>query len=338
MKEQIGTIVQDALAHIAAAANERALDDARVAVLGKKGTLTLAAAGIKDVPKEDKAAIGQLLNAARATITATLDTKQTALREIADRAALAGIDATLPARALPLGALHPLTQIRDQAIGILRRMGFVLADGPEIEDEFHCFDALNTPADHPARNEKDTFYFDSGKLLRTHTSSVQIRTMEAQVPPIRIIAPGSAYRRDEIDATHLSVFNQLEGLAVGSDISLPDLKGTLEYFFRELFGTSTEVRFRPHFFPFTEPSFEIDVKLQIKGQAPRWIEVAGCGMVDPAVFDAINTSRKDNAYDPEKTTGFAFGMGLDRLAMIRWGIRDIRLLIENDVRFLKQFA
>ena len=338
MKEQIGTIEQDALAHIAAAANERALDDARVAVLGKKGTLTLAAAGIKDVPKEDKAAIGQLLNAARATITAALDAKQTALREIADRAALAGIDATLPARALPLGALHPLTQIRDQAIGILRRMGFVLADGPEIEDEFHCFDALNTPADHPARNEKDTFYFDSGKLLRTHTSSVQIRTMEAQVPPIRIIAPGSAYRRDEIDATHLSVFNQLEGLAVGSDISLPDLKGTLEYFFRELFGTSTEVRFRPHFSPFPEPSFEIDVKLQIKGQAPRWIEVAGCGMVDPAVFDAINTSRKDNAYDPEKTTGFAFGMGLDRLAMIRWGIRDIRLLIENDGRFLKQFA
>ena len=338
MKEQIGAIEIDALAHIAAATSERSLEDARIAVLGKKGTLTLAAAGIKDVPKEDKAAVGQLLNSARACITAALDAKQAALREIADRAALAGIDATLPARTLPLGALHPLTQIRDQAITILRRMGFVLADGPEIEDEFHCFDALNTPADHPARNEKDTFYFDSGKLLRTHTSSVQIRTMETQVPPIRIIAPGSAYRRDEIDATHLSVFNQLEGLAVGNDISLPDLKGTLEYFFRELFGTTTEVRFRPHFFPFTEPSFEIDVKLQIKGQAPRWIEVAGCGMVDPAVFDAINKSRKDNAYDPETTTGFAFGMGLDRLAMIRWGIKDIRLLIENDARFLRQFA
>ena len=338
MKEQIGSIETDALAQLAAATSERALDDARVAVLGKKGTLTLAAAGIKDVPKEDKAAVGQLLNAARAAITAALDAKQAALRDVADRAALAGIDATLPARALPTGSLHPLTQIRDQAIGILRRMGFALADGPEIEDEFHCFDALNTPADHPARNEKDTFYFDSGKLLRTHTSSVQIRTMEAQPPPIRIIAPGSAYRRDEIDATHLSVFNQLEGLAVGTDISLPDLKGTLEYFFRELFGTSTEVRFRPHFFPFTEPSFEIDVKLQIKGQPPRWIEVAGCGMVDPAVFTAINTSRKDTAYDPETTTGFAFGMGLDRLAMIRWGIRDIRLLIENDLRFLRQFA
>jgi len=338
MKEQIDSIQTVALAAIAAAADERALEDARVAVLGKKGTLTLAAAGIKDVPKEDKAAVGQLLNAARSTITAALEEKQLALQEIADRAALAGIDVTLPARVQQVGALHPLTLIRDQAIGILRRMGFALADGPEIEDEFHCFDALNTPADHPARNEKDTFYFDSGKLLRTHTSSVQIRTMEAQVPPIRIIAPGSAYRRDEIDATHLSVFNQLEGLYIGEDVSLPDLKGTLEYFLRELFGTSTEVRFRPHFFPFTEPSFEIDVKLQVKGQAPRWIEVAGCGMVDPAVFESINKSRKDNAFDPEKVTGFAFGMGLDRLAMIRWGVKDIRLLIENDARFLKQFA
>jgi phenylalanyl-tRNA synthetase alpha chain len=217
-------------------------------------------------------------------------------------------------------------------------MGFALAEGPEIEDEFHCFDALNTPADHPARNEKDTFYFDSGKLLRTHTSSVQVRTMESQVPPVRIIAPGSAYRRDEIDATHLSVFNQLEGLYIDTDVSLGDLKGTLEYFFQEMFGSGTEVRFRPHFFPFTEPSFEIDVKLHVKGQAPRWIEVAGCGMVDPAVFAQINVSRKDGAYDPEKVTGFAFGMGLDRLAMIRWGIKDIRLLIENDARFLKQFA
>ena len=236
MKEQIEAIQTEALAQITAAADERALDDARVAVLGKKGTLTLVAAGIKDVPKEDKAAVGQLLNAARTAITAALEEKQLALREIADRAALAGIDVTLPARQVHVGSLHPLTLIRDQAIGILRRMGFALADGPEIEDEFHCFDALNTPADHPARNEKDTFYFDSGKLLRTHTSSVQIRTMETQTPPIRIIAPGSAYRRDEIDATHLSVFNQLEGLYIGTDVSLPDLKGTLEYFLHELFG------------------------------------------------------------------------------------------------------
>jgi phenylalanyl-tRNA synthetase alpha chain len=338
MKEQIDSIQSEALAAIAAADNERALDDARVAVLGKKGTLTLASAGIKDVPKEDKAAVGQLLNAARSAITTALEEKQAVLRNIADQAALAGIDLTLPPRSVPTGSLHPLTILRDQAIGILRRMGFALAEGPEIEDEFHCFDALNTPADHPARNEKDTFYFDSGKLLRTHTSTVQVRTMETQKPPIRIIAPGSAYRRDEIDATHLSVFNQLEGLYVAEDVSLPDLKGTLEYFFRELFGSDTELRFRPHFFPFTEPSFEIDVKLKVKGQEPRWIEVAGCGMVDPAVFEAINKSRKDDLFDPEKVTGFAFGMGLDRLSMIRWGIKDIRLLIENDARFLRQFA
>mgnify|MGYP000019863612 CR=1 FL=1 len=338
MKEHIPVIQSEALAQIANANDERSLEDVRVAVLGKKGTLTLAAAGMKDVPKEEKAEVGQLLNAARSAITSAFEAKQASLQDIADRAALAGVDVTLPARSVSIGALHPLTQIRDEAIGILRRMGFALADGPEIEDEFHCFDALNTPADHPARNEKDTFYFDSGKLLRTHTSSVQIRTMEIQTPPVRIIAPGSAYRRDEIDATHLSVFNQLEGLYVGTDVSLPDLKGTLEYFLHELFGPSTEVRFRPHFFPFTEPSFEIDVKLTIKGQAPRWIEVAGCGMVDPAVFESINQTRKDTAFDPEKVTGFAFGMGLDRLAMIRWGIKDIRLLIENDVRFLKQFA
>ena len=338
MKDQIEAIQADALACIAAAADIRALEDARVAVLGKKGSLTEVSAGMRDVPKEDKAAVGALLNTARNAITAALEEKQLALQNIADRQALEGIDLTLPARALPHGSLHPLTLLRHQAISILRRMGFALAEGPEIEDEFHCFDALNTPQDHPARNEKDTFYFDSGKLLRTHTSSVQVRTMESQVPPVRIIAPGSAYRRDEIDATHLSVFNQLEGLYIDTDVSLGDLKGTLEYFFQEMFGSGTEVRFRPHFFPFTEPSFEIDVKLHAKGQAPRWIEVAGCGMVDPAVFDAISASRKDGAYSPEKVTGFAFGMGLDRLAMIRWGIKDIRLLIENDARFLRQFA
>ncbi|BCX49436.1 phenylalanine--tRNA ligase alpha subunit [Haloferula helveola] len=338
MKDQIEATQTEALARIEAVADIRSLEDARVGILGKQGSLTKLSAGMRDVPKEEKAEVGQLLNAARQAITGALEGKKEALQSEADAKALAGIDLTLPARSLHTGSLHPLTLIRDEAVGILRRMGFALADGPEIEDEFHCFDALNTPADHPARNEKDTFYFDSGKLLRTHTSSVQVRTMEAEAPPIRIIAPGSAYRRDEIDATHLSVFNQLEGLYVDTDVSLGDLKGTLEYFFHELFGSATEVRFRPHFFPFTEPSFEIDVKLHAKGQAPKWIEVAGCGMVDPAVFDAIGASRNDDAYSPEKVTGFAFGMGLDRLAMIRWGIKDIRLLIENDTRFLKQFA
>jgi phenylalanyl-tRNA synthetase alpha chain len=292
---------------------------------------------MKDVPKEDKAEVGLLLNAARSAITSALEEKQSALQELADQAALTGIDVTLPARAVATGALHPLTLIRDEAISILRRMGFSLADGPEIEDEFHCFDALNTPADHPARNESDTFYFENGKLLRTHTSSVQIRTMEKEVPPVRIIAPGSAFRRDEIDATHLSAFHQLEGLYVDQRVTLADLKGTLEYFFREIFGAKTEFRFRPHFFPFTEPSFEVDIKLHAAGRAAKWIEIAGCGMVDPAVFAEVGRKRGDAAYDPEKVTGFAFGMGLDRLAMIMYGIPDLRLLIENDVRFLQQF-
>jgi len=335
---EVKNSARTALERILEAIDAEALESARVFSLGKQSTFTSLSSRMRDIPKEEKAAAGNLLNTARSAITAALEEKRLRLQEVADKKALEGIDATLPARSLHHGSLHPLTILRHQAISILRRMGFALAEGPEIEDEFHCFDALNTPADHPARNEKDTFYFDSGKLLRTHTSSVQVRTMEGQVPPVRIIAPGSAYRRDEIDATHLSVFNQLEGLYVDTDVSLGDLKGTLEYFFHELFGPETEVRFRPHFFPFTEPSFEIDVKLHVKGQAPRWIEVAGCGMVDPAVFAQINGSRKDGAYDPEKVTGFAFGMGLDRLAMIRWGIKDIRLLIENDARFLRQFA
>jgi phenylalanyl-tRNA synthetase alpha chain len=338
MKDEILRVQNEALAMIHAANDERSLDEARVVSLGKKGSLTALSMAMKDVPKEQKVEIGQLLNGARAAITASLEEKQLALQNITDRASVAGIDATLPARALHTGGLHPLTLLRERAVGILRRMGFALADGPEIEDEFHCFDALNTPADHPARNVKDTFYFDSAKLLRTHTSSVQVRMMEKTTPPLRIIAPGTAYRRDEIDSTHLSAFHQLEGLYVDRDVSLPDLKGTLEAFLRELFGAQTAVRFRPHFFPFTEPSFEIDVRLEVKGQAPRWIEVAGCGMVDPAVFEAVCQSRGDRKYDPEQVTGFAFGMGLERLAMIQWGIRDIRLLIENDVRFLRQFA
>ncbi len=338
MKEEIHHIQSEALAAISAAGDESTLDQARVAFLGKKGRLTAASAGMRTLSKEDKPVIGQLLNTARTAITEALDTRRGTLQDASDRKALEGIDLTLPGRPLQAGGLHPLTILKDEAIQILRRLGFALAEGPEIETEFHCFDALNTPPEHPARNEKDTFYFDSGKLLRTHTSTVQVRTMETEPPPIRIMAPGSAYRRDEIDATHLSVSNQLEGLYVDTDVQVGDLKGTLEYFYHTLFGEGTEVRFRPHFFPFTEPSFEIDIKLHVKGQAPKWIEVAGCGMVDPAVFTSIGKSRNDGAYDPDKVTGFAFGMGLDRLAMIKWGIKDIRLLIENDARFLRQFA
>lgn len=338
MKEDLARIQAEATQAIASAADEASLDKVRVAYLGKKGSITAISASMKDVPKEEKKAMGQALNAARSAVTDALDARKQALQDEADAKSIEGLDVTMPARSLPAGSLHPLTIIKDRAIQILRRLGFALAEGPEIETEFHCFDALNTPEDHPARNESDTFYFDSGKLLRTHTSTVQVRTMESAKPPIKIIAPGSAYRRDEIDATHLSVFNQLEGLYVDSDVRLSDLKGTLEFFYRAMFGDQTEVRFRPHFFPFTEPSFEIDVLLTVKGEKPKWIEVAGCGMVDPAVFEAVNNSRGDTAYDPATTTGYAFGMGLDRLAMIQWGIRDIRLLIENDIRFLSQFA
>ena len=336
MSVDIQRIQDEAVAGISAAADERALEEARVAFLGKKGTLAGASAGMRDVPNEEKPAFGAALNAARKAITEALDGKTKDLQDLADKKSVDGIVVTLPGRELAQGGLHPLTIVKDRAIQILRRMGFALADGPEIETEFHCFDALNTPDDHPARNEKDTFYFDGGKLLRTHTSSVQVRTMENNVPPVRIIAPGSAYRRDDVDATHLPVFNQLEGLYVDGDVKLGDLKGTLEYFLQAMFGNETEVRFRPHFFPFTEPSFEIDVKLHVKGEAPKWIEVAGCGMVDPAVFTAISGQRGDDAFDPEKVTGYAFGMGLDRLAMIQWGIKDIRALVENDVRFLEQ--
>lgn len=335
MKTRIDTIVREAQDAQAKVDNIKSLEEVRVAFLGKKGQLTQAQAGLRDVSPAEKPAVGQLLNEARKTITDALDAKLAELQVLADHAAVAGVDVTMPGRVLPIGGLHPMTLVREEATQILRRMGFALAEGPEIEDEFHCFDALNTPADHPARNEKDTFYFDGGKLLRTHTSSVQIRTMESQPPPIRIFAPGSAYRRDEIDATHLSAFNQLEGLYVDTDVSVGDLKGTLEYFLHALFGAETEVRFRPHFFPFTEPSFEIDVKLIVAGQAPRWVEIAGCGMVDPAVFVAVDKSRGTSEFAGK--TGFAFGLGLDRLAMIRWGIRDIRALIENDIRFLAQF-
>lgn len=338
MDADVARIQEEALAAIAAAEDGSAVEEARVRFTGKKSPLTGLAANMRNLSPEEKPKAGALLNQARQAISAALDARKQSLQEAADAASVAGIDPSMPARALPQGALHPLTQVRDRAIQILRRLGFALAEGPEIETEFHCFDALNTPEDHPARNDSDTFYFDSGKLLRTHTSSVQVRTMEKAAPPVKIIAPGSAYRRDEIDATHLSVFNQLEGLYVDQDVRLSDLKGTLEFFYRAMFGETTEVRFRPHFFPFTEPSFEIDVKLQVKGEDPKWIEVAGCGMVDPAVFEQVNASRGDEAFDPAVTTGYAFGMGLDRLAMIQYGIKDIRLLIENDVRFLSQFA
>jgi phenylalanyl-tRNA synthetase alpha chain len=335
MEETLHALRSQALAELDASSSEPAVEAVRVKYLGRAGSISLLSEGMKTVSKEDKPRIGKLLNEVRTQVTAAIDARKAALQEARDAAAVTGLDTTLPGIPAWRGALHPMTLLLDRAIQIFRRMGFALADGPDIETEWHCFDALNTPPDHPARNEQDTFYLHDGRLLRTQTSTIQVRTMEAQPPPIRIIGPGSAYRRDEIDATHLAQFTQMEGLCVDEGVTLADLKGTVEFFFRELLGGAAQVRFRPHFFPFTEPSFEIDIKAPALGDA--WLELAGCGMVDPAVFQAINARRGDTAYDPETISGWAFGFGIERLAMIISAIPDIRYLIENDLRFLEQF-
>lgn len=336
METQIEQLRVEALSAAAGASDTTALKEVRVRFLGKTGSVSLLSEGMRSLSKEERPVMGKLLNELRSAVTSVLDEKEVLLAAQADAAAIDAIDASLPGTSPEAGSLHPLTLLVDRAVQIFRRLGFAIADGPDIESEWHCFDALNTPADHPARNEQDTFYLPDGRLLRTHTSSIQIRTMVATPPPIRIIAPGAAYRRDEVDATHLAQFTQMEGLYVAPGVSLADLKGTIEFFFLELFGPDTEIRFRPHFFPFTEPSYEIDLRTGALGGT--WMELAGCGMVDPAVFEEVNKKRGDSAYDPEKISGFAFGFGLDRLAMNLTGVSDIRMLTENDLRFLSRFT
>jgi phenylalanyl-tRNA synthetase alpha chain len=337
MDNDLQNLKKTALVEVLQANSKIALDNVRVKFLGKAGAISRLSENMRNLPKEDRPRIGKLLNELRSEVTAALDSRLDALESLGTAQILSDVDETLPGRDFRVGGLHPLTLLQDQAIRILRRLGFALADGPDIETEWYCFDALNTPANHPARNDTDTFYLPDGRLLRTHTSSVQVRAMVAQKPPVRVIGPGAAYRRDEIDATHLNQFNQLEGLYVDSNVSVADLKGTLEYFVRELLGREVQTRLRPHFFPFTEPSFELDIRLP-GIQSGKWMELLGCGMVNPAVFESINAKRGDSAYDPEEWTGFAFGMGLERLAMSLFGLPDIRLLIENDQRFLAQFA
>lgn len=337
MREELNALRDDALRDIVGVDSLSALDQVRVGYTGRAGRLTQAGERMRHLPKEDRPEIGKLLHEVRMAVAAAIEARTLELRAKAEEAELANFDVTLPGVARPTGSLHPLQFLQRRAVEIFRRMGFALAEGPDIETEWHCFDALNTPPEHPARNEQDTFYLPDGRLLRTHTSSVQIRTMEGQKPPIRIIAPGAAYRRDEVDATHLAQFTQMEGLYVDQGVTLADLKGTLEYFFRELFGADTKVRFRPHFFPFTEPSYEIDVRAAALGGGERWLELAGCGMVDPAVFEKVNERRGDRAFDPLTVSGFAFGFGLERLAMILFGVPDIRMFVENDQRFLSQF-
>ena len=321
-----------ALADLSAAADLAALDQARVRYLGANGSFTALMKQLGSLPKEERPGAGKLINEAKAKIEALLTERRGEL-ELKSALPKEPTDFSLPGRRPVLGKLHPLTQVTDDIVRSFRKIGFVVADGPELEDEYHCFDALNTPADHPARDSQDTFYIGTSQrlLLRTHTSSVQIRVMEKQQPPIRIIVPGRVYRRDNADATHNPTFHQIEGLYVDKGVTVGDLKGTVEFVFKELLGSEVKLRFRPHYFSYTEPSFEIDfTSPMVKKMGKDWLEIAGCGMVHPKVFENVG-------YDPEIWSGWAFGFGIERIAMIRYNITDIRLFYENDARFLNQF-
>ena len=350
--DQIDPLKQAALAEFAAAADLAALEQAKVAYLGGNGKFTALLKQLGTLPKEEKPAAGKLINVAKAELEAKLAERRGDL-ELKAALPKEATDFTLPGRRRALGKLHPLTQTVEDIVRAFRKLGFAVADGPEIEDEYHCFDALNTPADHPARDSQDTFYLGNpspglsatlspsdgerdgvrGKprLLRTHTSSVQIRVMKSQPPPIRIIIPGRVFRRDNADATHNPTFHQIEGLYVDKNVTVGDLKGTVEFVFKELMGSDTKIRFRPHYFSYTEPSLEIDFQnALVKKMGKEWLEIAGCGMVHPQVFENVG-------YDPEVWSGWAFGFGVERIAMLRCGINDIRLFYENNVKFLRQF-
>jgi phenylalanyl-tRNA synthetase alpha chain len=336
--QRVRAIVESAREEIERAATRRDLDEVRVKYLGKRGTLTQLLRALPGLPPAERPVVGREANEAKAGIEAELLARQTVLEGIERRARLAADrpDLTLPGRRVVPGGLHPLTQVHDEIVDVFTGMGFAVAEGPEVELDYYNFEALNIPKDHPARDMQDTFYVGGELLLRTHTSPVQIRTMERQKPPVRIIVPGRVYRRDA-DITHSPVFHQVEGLAVDRGITMGDLKGTLELFARELFGPDSRIRFRPSFFPFTEPSAEVDVLCFLcKGggcrvcKASGWLEILGSGMVHPRILQRMG-------YDTEEVTGWAFGMGIERVAMLRYGIDDIRLFFENDLRFLSQF-
>ena len=332
MLEHIDPTAQEALSAFENASDLQTLDQARVRYLGVNGQFTALLKQMGSLPKEDRPKAGVQINQAKKKLEALLARRKEEL-EMAAAMPSQATDFSLPGRRPVLGKCHPLTQVTEDIVKSFRKIGFVVTDGPEIEDEYHCFDALNTPADHPARDSQDTFYIQSPErpLLRTHTSSVQIRVMENQPPPIRVIVPGRVYRRDTADATHNPTFHQIEGLYVDRGVTLGDLKGTVEFVFQELLGKDVKLRFRPHYFSYTEPSLEIDFSSSLtRKMGKEWLEIAGCGMVHPKVFDAVG-------YDPDQWSGWAFGFGIERIAMIRYGIGDIRLFYENDLRFLKQF-
>ena len=336
--EEIAQLKHDGLAEAAAAAAPADLEQVRIKYLGRNGLLPKIMESLKDAAPAERPVIGRLANEFKLEVQAAVESRKSALAGSGTGVRKGGFDHTLPGRWRPLGSVHPVSRIIEETCRIFRSLGFTVADGPDIETEYYNFDALNTPADHPSRDSQDTFWLETGELLRTQTSPVQIRVMEKQKPPLRIIAPGRCYRRDATDATHGANFHQVEGLYVDRDVSMSDLKSDITYFARELMGSDIKVRFRPHFFPFTEPSVEYDFSCHLcKGKGCRtcknsgWIEISGAGMVDPRVFKIVG-------YDPETTTGYAFGMGVERIAMIKYGISDIRMLYENDIRFLKDLA
>ena len=326
-----------ALAEADGAGDLQALEEVRIRYLGSKGLLREIMETLKSIDPAERPQFGRNANVLKRELAERIRARKEALAGRPGGTTAAAFDCTLPGDWRGIGSKHPLSLITERAVEVFHAMGFTMAEGPDIETTFNNFDALNTPADHPSRDPQDTFYLETGELLRCHTSPVQVRYMQSRPPPVRIIVPGRCYRRDTPDATHSANFHQIEGLYVAEQVSLADLKGDLSYFAREMMGPGVQVRFRPHFFPFTEPSVEVDFSCHICGgdgcrvcKNSGWIEILGSGMVDPEVFRAVG-------YDPEAVTGYAFGMGIERIAMIYYGIQDIRHVYENDARFLRQF-
>lgn len=339
IEEQLEKIRVDADSRIKGASSLTELNNVRVQLLGKKGALKDLLKGLKDVPPEDRPKVGQMVNKVRDEIEGSLKTRMEAMQneDLMKRLEDERIDVTLPARRHKIGHPHPNMAVLADVERIFTGMGFEVVEGPEVEKDYYNFEALNIPANHPAKDEQDTFYITKDILLRTQTSPVQVRQMEAKKPPIRMIAPGRVFRADEVDATHSPSFHQIEGMVIDKGITMADLKGTLKEFVQELFGKDTRVKFRPHHFPFTEPSAEMDVScFKCGGKGCRfckgegWIEILGCGMVHPRVFEM-------SGIDPDVYSGFAFGIGLERIALLKYEIDDMRLLYENDIRFLDQF-
>ncbi len=328
--DDIQNLIAQARQELQAARDPQALETWRIRYLGLKGAVKSAMQKLKDVPKADKPAAGKAANELKQILQQAFDSALAGFASVARPRALAGVDVTLPGSRPRIGHAHVLSQTIDQICEICGRMGFTVAYGPEVEDERHNFEALNIPAHHPARDVLDNFYIDERTMLRSQTSTVQIRVMESQQPPVRIIAPGRVYRPDTVDATHSFMFHQVEGLYVDEGVSMAELKTTLDQFCKAYFGADVRTRFRPSFFPFTEPSAEVDIEFHYDDGRKAWIELGGCGMVDPNVLEAVG-------YDSERYTGYAFGLGIERMVMRKHGIPDIRLLFESDVRFLHQF-